>query len=160
MPSGLTSQHPTVTLEKILVGNWYQYVVQIAESTSTWNLVQRSIALPLKWRESNNVYATVYWSAEKTDGNIKMSVGYTGVKLGEIPDGPGFVDSGECPNTNPTKAQVIQACTYRISEVLYKDDEISTIAVNRWGSKPSDTSNPDTNTGNLYIYGIKLELRN
>ena len=160
VPSGLTSQHPTVTLEKIRVGSWFQYVVQIADSTETWNMVQRSIALPLKWRESVNVYATVYWSAEKTDGNIKMSIGYNGNKLGEVPGGPAFTDSSECLNTNPNTAQVIQSCTYRISNLIYKEDEISTIGVNRWGSKPSDTRNPDTNTGNLYIYGVKLELRN
>ncbi len=159
VPLGLTEVASEVSLERISVGQWNQYVIQITDSSMLLNLAQATIALPRKWRESNNVYATVYWSAEKTDGNIAMSIGYTGVNLGDVPSGPGFMSASECANTNPSKADVIQSCSYRLSEVIYKDDQISTIAVNRWGAPSTVHKGVDSNTGSLYIYGIKLELR-
>lgn len=159
VPLGLTEIASEVSLERISVGQWYQYVIQIADSSKLFNFAQATIALPAKWRESNNVYATVYWSAEKTDGNIAMSFGYTGVILGDVPGGPGFKSSSECANTIPSKADVIQSCSYRLSDVIYKDDQISTIAVNRWGAPSTVHKGVDSNTGSLYIYGIKLELR-
>jgi hypothetical protein len=158
-PSGLVSIHPTVELETIYVENHPQVVVQIKDVTETWNMVQRSIALPQSWLDSGRLYATLYWAAEKTDGNIKMSIGYGGVKLGDIPTTPGFITGEECANASPTKAMVIQTCTLKISDQLDRNDAISTIAVNRWGTRDDGNKNPDTNTGSLYIYGIKLELR-
>ena len=158
-PSGLVSIHPTVELETIYVENHPQVVVQIKDVTEMWNMVQKSIALPQSWLDSGRLYATLYWAAEKADGNIKMSIGYGGVRLGDIPTTPGFITGEECANTSPTKAMAIQSCTLKISDQLDRTDAISTIAVNRWGTRADGNKNPDTNTGSLYIYGIKLELR-
>jgi hypothetical protein len=158
-PPGLVSIHPTVELETIYVENYPQIVAQIKDVTEMWNMVQKSIALPQSWLDSGRLYATLYWAAEKTDGNIKMSIGYGGVKLGDIPTTPGFITGEECANASPTKAMVIQTCTLKISDQLDRNDAISTIAVNRWGTRADGNKNPDTNTGSLYIYGIKLELR-
>ena len=152
--------HSSVSLARINPGTWYQYVVKISDSSENFNMAQAYVSLPAQWRDSGNVYATVYWSAEKTDGNIKMSIGYNGLSLNQVPGGAGFTDSSECSNTNPSTAMVLYSCSYRISEVIYKSDEVSIISVNRWGFIDGQTKNPDTNTGDLYIYGIKLELRN
>jgi hypothetical protein len=158
----LTAQLPNVTLGYAITsttfgGDYKQYVAKIAESNTTWNMAQAAVAIPESWRKSGNVYATLYWSAEKTDGNIKMVIAYEGLQIGKAPTTPGW--SADCANSSPTTAYVIQTCTRRISEVMYADDEMSYIAVNRYGSLDAGVENPDTNTGALYIYGIKLELR-
>jgi len=158
----LTAQLPNVTLGYAITsttygGDYKQYVAKIAESNTTWNMAQATVAIPESWRKSANVYATLYWSAEKTDGNIKMVIAYGGLQIGQAPTTAGW--SADCANSSPTTAYVIQTCTRRISEVMYADDEMSYIAVNRYGSLDAGVENPDTNTGALYIYGIKLELR-
>lgn len=156
---GLPSIYPTVSLANVLIENLPHVVAQISDVTEPFNTIQPTIALPQSWRDSGRVYATVYWGAEKTDGNIKMSIGYRGVALGRTPIAPGFGKRGECANTSPTKALAVESCTFNLSEVIYRTDAISTIAVNRWGTDLLGTNTSDTNTGKLYIYGIKLELR-
>ena len=156
---GLPSLYPTVSLANVLIENLPHVVAQISDVTEPFNTIQPTIALPQSWRDSGRVYATVYWGAEKTDGNIKMSIGYRGVALGRTPISPGFGKRGECANTSPTKALAVESCTFNLSEVIYRTDAISTIAVNRWGTDLLGTNTSDTNTGKLYIYGIKLELR-
>ncbi len=159
----VTAEFPTVTLGSVDVvvdgGGYYrQYVAKIAENNTYWNMVQATVALPESWRTSGKVYATVYWAAEKTDGNIKMEIGYHGLQIGRVPTTSGYQES--CANSTPTKVNIIQSCTKKISDLIYPNDEMSYISLNRYGNIEGAVSNPDTNTGALYIYGIKLELRN
>lgn len=158
----LAAAYPNVSLDYAVTptenGNYRQYVAKIAENNVFFNPTRATVAIPESWRKSGNVYATVYWSAEKTDGNIKMHITYGGLQIGEAPVTAGW--SEDCANSTPTTAYVIQTCTRKISDVIYADDEMSYIAVNRYGAQSAGLENPDTNTGALYIYGIKLELRN
>jgi hypothetical protein len=158
----LAANFPNVSLASVVTstttgGDYKQFVAKIAESNDTWNPVQATVAIPESWRKSGNVYATVYWAAEKTDGNIKMNIAYGGLQIGQAPTTHGWND--ECANSSPTTAKVIQTCTKRISDLFDVNDEMSYIALTRYGYQYAGLENPDTNTGALYIYGIKLELR-
>jgi hypothetical protein len=158
----LAAEFPNVSLGTLDVtvaggGVYKQYVAKIAENNTYWNMVQATVALPESWRTSGKVYATVYWAAEKTDGNIKMEIGYHGLQIGRAPETSGYQES--CANSTPTKVNIIQSCTKKISDLIYPNDEMSYISLNRYGNIAGALENPDTNTGALYIYGIKLELR-
>ncbi|MFZ9922658.1 MAG: hypothetical protein ACO3E4_07080, partial [Candidatus Nanopelagicaceae bacterium] len=152
-----TNSFPNVTLESINVAGYSHNVVRIAESQGTYNPATAIISLPESWRSSGNVYATVYWTSNKTDGNIKMSIGYGGAKLGDVLTTAGYQE--DCASTSPETAFVLQTCTKKISDVIYLNDHISIIEVNRYAYLYPELTNPDTNTGDLYIYGIKLENR-
>ncbi len=158
----LAANFPNVSLASVDVavdggGSYKQFVAKIAESNDAWNPVQATVAIPESWRKSGNVYATVYWAAEKTDGNIKMNIAYGGLQVGQAPTTHGWQE--DCANSSPTTAKVIQTCTKRISDLFDIKDEMSYIALTRYGYQYAGLVNPDTNTGALYIYGIKLELR-
>jgi hypothetical protein len=158
----LAANFPNVSLASVVTstttgGDYKQFVAKIAESNDTWNPVQATVAIPESWRKSGNVYATVYWAAEKTDGNIKMNIAYGGLQVGQAPTTHGWQE--DCANSSPTTAKVIQTCTKRISDLFDINDEMSYIALTRYGYQYAGLENPDTNTGALYIYGIKLELR-
>jgi hypothetical protein len=159
----LAANFPNVSLASVTTpttggGEYKQFVAKIAENNFYWNIVQATVAIPESWRKSGNVYATVYWAAEKTDGNIKMQIGYAGLQIGKVPLSAGYQEF--CANSIPTTANVIQTCTKKISDLIYADDEMSYVSLNRYGAQSAGLENPDTNTGALYIYGIKLELRN
>jgi len=159
----LAANFPNVSLASVVTsttygGDYKQFVAKIAESNDAWNPVQATVAIPESWRQSGNVYATLYWAAEKTDGNIKMKIAYGGLQVGQAPTTHGWNE--DCANSTPTTANIIQTCTKKISDLIYADDEMSYISFNRYGYNDSGLENPDTNTGALYIYGIKLELRN
>lgn len=157
----LAAAYPNVSLDYAVTptenGNYRQYVAKIAENNVFFNPTRATVAIPESWRKSGNVYATVYWSAEKTDGNIKMHITYGGLQIGEAPTTAGWNE--DCANSSPTTAQVIQTCTKNLSNFIGADDEISYVGLNRHGAQSAGLENPDTNTGALYIYGIKLELR-
>lgn len=158
----LAANFPNVSLASIDVavdggGSYKQFVAKIAESNDTWNPVQATVSIPESWRKSGNVYATVYWAAEKTDGNIKMNIAYGGLQVGKAPTTYGWQE--DCANSSPTTANVIQTCTKDISSLIYPNDEMSYIALTRYGYQYAGLEKPDTNTGAVYIYGIKLELR-
>jgi hypothetical protein len=153
----LAAKFPAVSLASVDVDGYSQFVAKIAENDTTWNMVQATVAIPESWRTSGNVYATVYWAAEKTDGNIKFEIGYGGLTMGEVPSTAGYQES--CADSSPETANVLQSCTKKISDLIYETDELSYISVNRYGFIDNELKDPDTNTGDLYIYGIKLELR-
>jgi hypothetical protein len=157
----LAQAHPNVSLDYAVTptenGNYKQFVAKIAENNISFNPVRATVAIPESWRKSGNVYATVYWAAEKTDGNIKMNITYGGLQIGKAPVTAGWQE--DCANSTPTTAKVIQTCTKKISDMIYPEDEMSYIGLTRYGYEYAGLENPDTNTGDLYIYGIKLELR-
>jgi len=153
--SALSNAFPNITLAQIFAGGYDQYVVKIADNNGSSNQLGTQVSLPTQWLNSQNVYATVYWAAEKSDGNIKAEIGYSGGRVGELPPPVGYIN--ECEMPAQIKPMVMQSCTTRLS--VTSAHEISWIAVNRYAYVYPGLSNPDTNTGDLYIYGIKLELR-
>jgi hypothetical protein len=86
-----------------------------------------------------------------------MNITYGGLQIGKAPVTAGWQE--DCANSSPTTAFVIQSCTRKISDVIYPEDEMSYVGLTRYGYQYAGLENPDTNTGALYIYGIKLELR-
>jgi FlaG/FlaF family flagellin (archaellin) len=157
----LAQANPNVSLDYAVTptenGNYKQYVAKIAENNISFNPTRATVAIPESWRKSGNVYATVYWAAEKTDGNIKMHITYGGLQIGEAPTTAGWNE--DCANSSPTTANVIQTCTKKLSDLIDVDDEISYVGLNRYSYEYAGLESPDTNTGDLYIYGIKIELR-
>jgi hypothetical protein len=153
----LAAEFPAVSLSSVNVDGYSQFVAKIADNDLTANRAQATVAIPKAWRTSGNVYATVYWAAEKTDGNVKLAIGYDGLALGKLPFTVGYQEY--CADSSPAEANIIQSCTKKISDLIYEDDELSYISVNRYGYIYAGLENPDTNTGDVYIYGIKLELR-
>ena len=86
-----------------------------------------------------------------------MRITYGGLQIGKAPTTAAWQE--DCANSSPTTAKVIQTCTKKISDLIDVDDEISYVGLNRDGDQSAGLENPDTNTGDLYIYGIKIELR-
>ena len=159
---GMAVQSPNVTLASVDVpvpdGGFYkQFVAKIGKYDGSWNMVQATVAIPESWRKSGNVYATVYWAAEKIDGKINMAIGYGGLTVGEIPTTTGRQEF--CANSSPTKANIIQTCSKKISDLIYPNDEMSFISLKRY-EQIEAVDSQKLNTGDLYIYGIKLEQRN
>lgn len=150
--------NPNVSIQSISVDGYFHNVVRIVENNKTWNTATTTISLPDSWKKSGNVWATVYYAGNKTDGNIRMSIGYGGAKIGDKLTTAGYQEP--CANATPKVAFGLMTCSKKISELIYETDDISIIEVSRYGYEYSGLNLPDTNTGDLYIYGIKLEKRN
>jgi hypothetical protein len=155
--SAHTSSYPNVSMANIMFDGYWHNVVKIIDSQGTYNPATATIALPESWRTSGNVYATVYYAGEKTDGNIRMEIGYDGTKIGDKPFTAGYQEP--CANATPKIAYALQTCTKKISDLIYATDDLSVIEVNRYSYEYAGLDSPDTNTGDLYIYGIKIENR-
>ena len=152
-----TANYPNVSIANIMIDGYWHNVVRIVESKGTYNPATATIALPESWRKSGNVWATVYYSGNKTDGNIRMEIGYDGTKIGDKPFTAGYQEP--CADATPKIAYALQTCTKKLSDLIYATDDLSVIEVNRYSYEYAGLNLPDTNTGDLYIYGIKLENR-
>ena len=153
--SAHTTTYPNVSMANITFDGYWHNVVKIVDSNETYNPATATIALPESWRTSGNVYATVYYAGNKTDGNIFVEIGYGGTKIGDKPFTAGY--QFPCANATPKIAYALQTCTRKISVLSTHD--LSIIEVNRYSYEYAGLDSPDTNTGDLYIYGIKIENR-
>ena len=111
------------------------------------------LMMPSNWNRGN-VTVTFYYSCSAADGNIRFNTGATRYGTGDVnityPVSPFFL--------TPSAAWTLNKHTYTQSVLDYStgsgDDSILIINFSRYAYQPQNYG--DTNTGDMYIHGIRI----
>jgi hypothetical protein len=111
-----------------------------------------SIPLPSDW-DGSPMTLKGYYSGEKADGTFKMMIGSSYIGLGD----------NSIMSPASTLSLTVDAPTtfYGFSKTLYmgnynEGDVILRLQISRYDYEYEGLSNPDTNTGLMYLHGVKV----
>jgi hypothetical protein len=99
----------------------------------------------------------VYYSVTETDGNMHLMIGAQNYSVGDELNSPTFdFGSGYCDV--PAETGVIYAHTTDITDHLSDGIDLLELSVQRYMVSGGSSFCEDSNTGDVYVHGIKIEL--
>jgi hypothetical protein len=143
----------------VLINGFYQQVATLKETTTDWASLKNMIPMPTGWKDSSAVEATVYYSVSATDGDVYMTLAAEAYSVGDEL----AVPRSRPPNTlceAPDETGVIYSFTHALSTAMDAGSGIDLLEFNvmRYMISGGSSVCEDSNTGDVYIHGVKIEL--
>lgn len=153
-----TSLHPLLSTDAVLINGYPQSVLAWRDATSDFDAVYPHVGLPKALSAATSWTISVYWVAERADGDVLLTVGMDGKRAGDAVGAVGCNDFCDVPFT-PDAAGVIQVATFRQTQRsrIPANSELLQLLLQRYtvdgGTVDGDV---DSNSGTIYILGVKL----
>jgi hypothetical protein len=147
------SPHDFKTVTSVVYGGYYRNVIQLGNGGGTNEGSNHyDFPTPNDW-DGSSMTVTVYYSSSKNDGNITFTLTGESYSVGQS----GYVNTGANNSLNVAQPYTL----YSYTKTLYfgsnsGGSDLLSIMFSRYDYQYSGNPNQDTNTGFMYIHGIKI----
>lgn len=148
------SDNALVTRADVIINGYYKSAIKITDTTSSSAGFSSLFLLPKDWRKATSVKMTVFYAVSLVDGDIDFILGAQHYKVGDAL----FTTGSNASNiVKPIAANTLYSTEKDITGFIKPDTTLLEIAVERYMLDGGDPAGDDTNTGDVYIFGVKLE---
>ena len=147
------SPHDFTTTKEVSYGGYNRNVIELGNGGGTMEGHNHyDFPTPSDWN-GTSMTVTVYYSGNKNDGNFSFSLTGESYTIGQS----GYLSTGA--NSSLSLAQPYTLYSY--TKTLYfagsgNNSDLLSIMFSRYDYRYQGQSNPDTNTGLMYIHGIRI----
>ena len=147
------SPHDFNTVTSVIYGGYYRNVIQLGNGGGTNEGSNHyDFPTPSDW-DGSSMTVTVYYSSDKNDGNITFSLTGESYSIGQS----GYVSTGVNNSLNVAQPYTL----YSYTKTLYfgsntGGSDLLSLMFSRYDYQYSGNPNQDTNTGYMFIHGIKI----
>ena len=134
-------------------GGYPRHVVVFGNGGGTAEgMVHYDFPKPTDWTGSN-MTVTIYYSSEKNDGNIRFSIGAASYSIGQ----GGYNSPAPDDILTVPQKYTLYSYTKTLNFINFNSNSaLLSLALSRYDYQYPGLTNPDTNTGKMFLHAIKI----
>ena len=134
-------------------GGYPRHVVVFGNGGGTAEgMVHYDFPKPTDWTGSN-MTVTIYYSSEKNDGNIRFSIGASSYSIGQ----GGYNSPAPDDILTVPQKYTLYSYTKTLNFLNFNSNSaLLSLALSRYDYQYPGITNPDTNTGKMFLHAIKI----